>query len=247
MRAQALLEPQSSPSPSSILHLYLIGGFGLRRDHQSIDLPLGAQRLLAFLALQDRQRPRAYVAGMLWPDIGEERAGGRLRSAVWRLGHTGCQLVDGSRTHLRLAQEVHVDWRGVAREYRRLLDDSADMAVDLLTLVSASGDLLPEWYEDWVIIERERFRQLRLHALEALCVRLTKAGPTWLAVEVGLAAVAAEPLRESAHRALIEAHLAEGNRSEALRQLDLYRRLLRDELGLEPSESIAQLCAQGKE
>jgi DNA-binding SARP family transcriptional activator len=69
-----------------------------------------------------------------------------------------------------------------------------------------------------VLVERERFRQLRLHALEALCRRLTGDGLHAEAVDAGIAAIAAEPLRESAHRALMSAHVAEGNRGEAMRQ-----------------------------
>src|SRR6266571_3495035 len=53
-----------------------------------------------------------------------------------------------------------------------------------------SIDLLPYWYEDWVLVERERFRQLRLHALEALCEQLTALGRFDHAVEAGIAAVA---------------------------------------------------------
>ena len=79
-------------------------------------------------------------------------------------------------------------------------------------------DLLPDWNEDWVLIERERFRQARLHALEALCDRFSEAGRMMPAIQAGLAAVTADPFRESAHRALIRTHLREGNRSEALRQ-----------------------------
>jgi Bacterial transcriptional activator domain. len=56
-----------------------------------------------------------------------------------------------------------------------------------------------------------------------------------------LAAVSGEPLRESAHRQLIEVHLAEGNRVEALRQYEAYRQLMRDELGLGPSPHIVNL------
>ncbi|HEX2156656.1 MAG TPA: bacterial transcriptional activator domain-containing protein, partial [Actinomycetes bacterium] len=104
-----------------------------------------------------------------------------------------------------------------------------------------AGDLLPDWYEDWVVLERERLRQLRLHALEALCARLTGAGRFGAAVQAGLAAVAGEPLRESAHRTLIRAHLAEGNPGEAVRQYHLYRRLLTDELAIEPSPAIRGL------
>ena len=99
-----------------------------------------------------------------------------------------------------------------------------------------AGEILPDWYEDWVLIEREHFRQLRLHALEALCVELTAAGRFAEAAEAGLAAVEGEPLRESAHRALIGTYLAEGNPGEAIRQYQFFGRCLQDQLGLEPSE-----------
>jgi DNA-binding SARP family transcriptional activator len=58
-----------------------------------------------------------------------------------------------------------------------------------------------------------------------------------------LAAVACEPLRESTHRAVVRAHLAEGNPAEALRQYRSYRQLLNDELGLPPSRQFQELIA----
>src|SRR6266542_755007 len=225
------------------VQLSMIGGFELRRDGRLLRLPLTAQRLLAFLALQDRALLRHYVAGVLWPEVTEEHAGACLRSAGWRLGHSGEIMVEGSRTHLCLSPGVDVDWRALTARYQRLLDESEHLPPQFLGSLPVSGDLLPDWYDDWVIIERERFRQLRLHALEVLSTRLTAIGMAWRAVEAGLAAVAAEPLRESAHRALIAAYLAEGNRSEALRQFDRYRRLLGQELGLEPSELLKSLVS----
>ena len=63
--------------------------------------------------------------------------------------------------------------------------------------------MLPACYDDWVLVQRDRFRQLRLHALEALCERLTASGRYGEAIDAGLAAVCAEPLRESSHRVLI--------------------------------------------
>jgi DNA-binding SARP family transcriptional activator len=107
-----------------------------------------------------------------------------------------------------------------------------------------SGDFLPDWSEDWVLIERERFRQLRLHALEAICEQLTLAGRYGQAIDAGLAAVAGEPLRESAHRALIRAYLSEGNRVEALRQYELYRGLAHTELHVQPSPRMRALFAE---
>src|SRR5262249_3418614 len=94
------------------------------------------------------------------------------------------------------------------------------------------AELLPDWYDDWVLLERERLRELRLHALEALALRLAALGRFAEAVEAGLAAVRSEPLRESAHRVLIRLHLAEGNRHRALCQYREYTRLMRLDLNL---------------
>jgi DNA-binding SARP family transcriptional activator len=102
-------------------------------------------------------------------------------------------------------------------------------------------DLLPEEDGEWAIVERERFRQLRLHALEALSVRLRRAGRIAEAVEAAQTAVSAEPLRESAQRCLIAAHLAEGNQAEALAAYDRFAILLDDELGLVPSRTTEEM------
>lgn len=106
-----------------------------------------------------------------------------------------------------------------------------------------SDDILPEWSEEWLLSTREWFRQVRLHALEALCGRLCREARFGEALEAGLAAIACEPLRESSHRAVVRAHLAEGNAAEALRQYRSYRRLLRHELGLPPSAQFQELIA----
>jgi DNA-binding SARP family transcriptional activator len=108
-------------------------------------------------------------------------------------------------------------------------------------VAALSADLLPHWYDDWVLMEGEQWRQLRLHALEALAGRLTAAGRWGEAIDAASAAVRAEPLRESAHTALIQLHLAEGNQSEAVREFTRYRALLRTELGLEPTLPLRRL------
>jgi DNA-binding SARP family transcriptional activator len=134
-----------------------------------------------------------------------------------------------------------VDVRQANGLCRRLLEEGEGPepgSFDQLT-----EDLLPDWYDEWVVVARERFRQLRLHALEALSQRLTAAGRIPQAIEAGLAAVAAEPLRESAHRTVICAHLSEGNPAEAIAQYRKYRRLLRTELGIEPSRRMEELMA----
>ena len=145
--------------------------------------------------------------------------------------------------HLALATGVEVDLHAATLRARAVIRQREAHSEPDHRLLLHAGDLLPDWYDDWVIYERERLRQLRLHALEILCGQLVRQGRYAEATDAGLAAVAGDPLRETAQRALIAAYLAEGNPSDALRQYDLYRRTLADTLGLAPSPCMHALVA----
>ena len=107
-------------------------------------------------------------------------------------------------------------------------------------------DLLPGWYDDWALVERERVRQRLLHALEALSCQLARAGRCAEAVEAAMMAVTAEPLRESAQRVLIQAHLAEGNWVEGRRTFEAYRDVLDRELGVQPDPELAAMAPSAR-
>jgi len=216
------------------VRLRLVGEFELRGSDGAVRVCPSAQRLLAFLALAGRPVRRTVVAGALALAADEARAAARLRSVLWRVPRPGgLPLVEAGPQRVSLAPEVRVD-------YRQTEDEVAPGGADLADL---GEDLLPDWDDDWVIVERERYRQARLHALEQLCARHRAAGAYDLALRAGLTAVSGEPLRESAHRQVVETHLAEGNPAEALRQYETFRRLLRAELGLPPSAAIRALVA----
>src|SRR5205823_1458355 len=103
------------------------------------------------------------------------------------------------------------------------------------------GDLLPGWYDDWVLYERSRLSQLRLRALESLAEQLITEGDTKSALEAALAAVAIEPLRESAQRALIRVHIADGNHLDAVREYRSFRTRLAAEMDVTPSGQLESL------
>lgn len=220
--------------------LTLLGGFSLTCSGVHVGLPLSAQRLLAFLALHDRPLLRTYTAGCLWSDATEEHSVGSLRSALWRVRKPGHGLIDGDSTWLQLAPGVSVDVHHMTASAHCLIDESIDPAAPELDTLLCS-DLLPDWYDEWVIMARERLRQLRLHALEALAERLAVARNFGRAIEACLLAIEGEPLRESAHRILVGIHLAEGNRHEALRHFNHYRDLMKEGLGLAPSTEMVEL------
>ena len=222
--------------------LAMLDAFRLREDGRDVPLQPGGQRLLAFLAVHGRPVRRTYVSGCLWPDTSQEQANANLRTTVWRLRRLACRPVQATASELALAPGVRVDMHDVLTCARRVLDDRADPS-DLEMLVGA-GDLLPGLDDGWAVIERERFRQLRLHALEQLCAELADAGSYADAERAGLAAVAAEPLRESAHRALIGSRLAEGRVGEARRQYRLFCGLARDQLRTPPTARLEAMMGE---
>jgi DNA-binding SARP family transcriptional activator len=233
---------QSAPAD---LGLCLLSGFELRSGSEVVAVPHGSQRLVAFLALQSRPVQRAYVSGSLWPDANEQRAAGCLRSAMWRVPLLrGRSIVTSTATHMGLRPEVRVDYHETLAWATALVNGQHKDDLSLWHGPSGvSQELLPDWYDEWVLLERERFRQLRLHALEAVCERLVQEGRYAQALMAGLAAVAVEPLRESAHRLVVRAHIEEGNLYEAYRQYRSCAELLESELGLAPSPAMQALVA----
>jgi DNA-binding SARP family transcriptional activator len=224
----------------------VLGFFELRLDDRPVPLVANARRVLACLAIGGTAQRRETLAGQLWGSSSQERAQACLRTALWRVRQADPRLVHVGRDEIGLDAHVEVDlWTSTARA-RHLLADDGPIAgpVDWSGLLEA--DILPDWDEDWVVLERERHRQLRIHALEALSARLVAIGRFGAAIDAAYGAIAAEPLRESAHAVLIQAHVAEGNRAEAARQLGLYRRLLHEELGLDPSPDLEALVGLGR-
>jgi SARP family transcriptional regulator, regulator of embCAB operon len=222
----------------------VLGGFGLSWTGGVLGVPRASQRLLALLALRGGLASRTTVAGMLWPDVSESHAYSSLRSALSRLERTARKALTANRLEVGLAENVAVDVRHAQALARRLLDPAATpnpSDLGMAAVAALSDDLLPDWYDDWVLTEAEAWRQLRVHALEALAGRLTACGRWGEAASAAGAAVRAEPLRESARAALIQVHLSEGNQSEALRQFARYRALLHAELGLEPTPRLHHL------
>jgi DNA-binding SARP family transcriptional activator len=220
--------------------LRLLNAFELSCDGVPVQLPMSVQRLIAFVALHPHPLLRPYVAGSLWLDVSEDRASANLRSALWRLHRRGLVVVEATDQQLRLGANVDVDVHEAEALARRIMKDDNLDGIDLAPS-SLSRDLLPDWYDEWVLIERERYRQLRLWALDALCDRLMRGGRLSEALELGLLSVSGEPLRETAHRAVVRVHLADGNVAEAIRHYRFYRRLLREHLGIEPSARMREL------
>jgi DNA-binding SARP family transcriptional activator len=230
-------------APAAGVRLALLRGFELTRNGVCVPLSSGLQHLLAYLALHRRALRRTQVAGILWDDVTDRRAAGNLRSALWRLKHLGVDLVGSANQQLSLSAGVAVDIWEADRIARLALDPTTDATALNLEDLPITGELLPGWDQEWVLLERERQRQIGLHVLDALCERWTQTAQYDKAIRAGLAAIATEPLHESSHRALIGAFLAEGNPAEAIRRYREFRDSLWTELHIEPSARITEMVA----
>lgn len=216
------------------VHIQLLGGFRLDLDQSPVHVVPGARRLLALLALRDSPVPRQVAATLLWPDATARRASACLRSSLWRLAKPPTPLVVVTEDALVLGEDVEVD-------FRRACAFAAAPGARPEAVGMLKADLLPGWWQPWVQAERDWWWQARLRALETLSDRFRSCGDHHHAHQAALAAVQTDPLRESAHRTLVELHLADGNPAQAVRQYQSYRRQLLAELGLEPSAHIHEL------
>lgn len=236
--------PGASPGGSRVA-VSLLDQFELRLDDQPVEVPVGAQRLIALLGLVG-PRTRAEAAARMWPDPSDAQTQGCLRTALWRLQRRlGAEVVLSSNNRLRLAPDIAIDTELLVYRALRIVDGrAAELPASELTVGAlATGELLPGWEDDWVVFERERLRELRLHALERLCAWFAVQKRYGMAMEAALAAVREDPLRESARRAVIKVHLAQGNLVQARSHYGDFRRLMLIELQLEPTAELAALVS----
>jgi DNA-binding SARP family transcriptional activator len=206
-------------------------------------VPHSVERLLAYLALTERPVSRAKLAGTLWFDAPEQRAANNLRTTLWRLGRACDHIVSADPDRLVLSPEVKVDATELANLSQRLIHAPDPAPADLgdLPVLVAHSDLLPGWEDGWVVADRERFRVLRLEALEHASAALIERRCLGEALVAALAAVRSEPLRESCRRLVVKVHITAGNMAEALHSYDNYRELLWHELEVEPSRLMQRL------
>ena len=202
----------------------VLGAFTLTVEGAPVALSVDARRLVAYLAVHPRPQARATLAADLWPAVAAERL---LADAVAAVDVPGL-LDETDPGVLSLGADVEVDLAEAMRLIRGLPTMPADTPVDTTVL---TADILPGWSAAWIEIERERFRQLRLYAIEERSQRLITAGRFDHAVAMAKVAVRTAPSRESARRALIEAYVAQGDLAAAVNAYDEYQELLRSSVG----------------
>lgn len=226
--------------PTRRWSLLLRDGFRLLDGEHTVAVPSRERRVLAVLALQGR-RPRAHLSGLLWPDSEERRAQASLRAAIWRIQHVAQGVLTEADGLLGLAPDAHVDVHELRELTHRVANreplENPDVALEVLR----RGPLLPGWYDDWVLEQRAHLHQQQLRSLESLAQEFVRTGRLDAALEAAMTAATLEPLRESAHRTLIQVHLEDGNHVEALTVYRDFSQRLRRELGITASPRMVEL------
>jgi len=223
-----------------VLHVELLHHFRITSNGLSLELGRSGERMVAYLALEDRSLARDRIAGALWPDTSQSRAAANLRRALWVVRHHVPGLMRSHAHRLALVSGTSVD----VRAQRYLIEaitggERNTVTADELRLLR--GDLLPDWDEPWLMASRQELRQLRMISLEAVAAAHLGESRPASALAVSLCVACEEPLRESAHRLVIQAHLAQGNWAEAARHYDRYRSQLWAELQLRPGVGLEAL------
>jgi DNA-binding SARP family transcriptional activator len=227
------------------LRLHVLGRFEIVGPTEPpAQLPGPAQRLAAFLAVHDEPVGRSHVAGVLWPEVGHDHALSNLRTALWRLRTMAPGLVRTVGSGLRRAAGVVVDLQEGEALAHRIMQEGLSLGEARGAAPLLSHDLLPDWEDEWLVFDRERFLDLRVRALERLCGQLSAMGDHAEAAHAGLLAIQGDPLRESASVALMHTYIAEGNEARALQLFRALEHRLEEELQVSPSPATADLARQ---
>ena len=232
------------------LRVTLLGGFDARLvSGAPVSLPTKkAQALLAYLAVRpDQSHPRDKLAALLWGEKSDEQARGGLRHALVALRRA---LADAHPPPLRIEGQtlalnsdgVEVDVvtfeRRVAEGTPQALEQAAELyRGDLLLGFSVNEPL----FEEWLVAERERLREMALAALARLLAQQSKAAGTERAIQTAVRLLGLDPLQEGVHRTLMRLYLRQGRRGAALKQYQVCVGALQRELGTEPEAETRQL------
>lgn len=222
--------------------LRLIRAWQLRRDTDVVHVALRQQRLITALAING-PRTRSYLVGLLWPESPESRALESLRVALHLISRQVPGLLVNHGRMLSLSERVDVDLHRLRDQIRELGRTGLNGNVSSCLQQLRDSELLPGWYDDWVLFEQSRLQQDRLHAYHIISRSSLARRDYESALEAAEAALEVEPLYESAVGLLIEAERARGNNAAAVRAFNKYETKLKADMGLVPSMAIRRLVS----
>ncbi|MBW3622685.1 MAG: AAA family ATPase, partial [Armatimonadetes bacterium] len=239
----------------SPLTIELLGGLAVRSDDEVV-ARFRTQKtavLLAYLATYlHRQHAREELVDLLWPDADLDAGRTSLRTALASLrkqleppGTPEGRILMADRLHVQLNPEAVTTDLLTLERASKTAANAADPAERIASLIHAAeqyrGHLLPGFYEDWTLRERERYQSLYVELLRELVSELERSGDFSRALDYAQRIVAVDPLIEEAHADLLRLYAATGQYSAMTRQYRELERVLRQNLGSPPSERTQAL------
>jgi DNA-binding SARP family transcriptional activator len=231
-----------------LLEMRFLGGVAIQQN----GVPLTAlksqkgQALLCYLALTSKAHGRLALAGLLWPEMTEEKALMNLRNVLTRLKQHLAPHLTITRQSIGFNQDVPY-WLDVA-EFEAGVAASSDTGRLQAAVKLYGGDFLDGFYlsdvthfDEWVLAQRARLRELALAALHRLVTHFAAQAEYETAIAYARQLLAIEPWREEAQRELMRLLAFSGQRSAALRQYETCRRILTEEVAVQPSAETESL------
>lgn len=236
----------------AILELKFLGGLTIQLD----GVPLSALKsqkgkaLLCYLAVSGKEERRPFLAALLWPDMPESQALMNLRKTLQRLRPLQHYLLI-TRETVDFNQEI--DRSVDVTEFEAGTSASQNIPHLQKAVALYQGDFLDGFmlsdaplFEEWVLAQRARLREMALAALQRLVLHFRESGELETAVTYARQRLTIEPWHEETHRDLMHLLALSGQHSSALAQYEICRQLLADELGVEPTVTTIQLYEQIK-
>ncbi|MEJ2711034.1 MAG: tetratricopeptide repeat protein [Anaerolineales bacterium] len=197
-----------------------------------------SQSLLAYLLLhRDAPQPRRQIAYLFWPESDESQARTNLRKLIFGLRKAWEEAddfldLDGPEIQWRDDTSFMLD----VEEFENLANQASSTSELKKAIEVYGGDLLPNCYEDWVMLERQRLHQLFLDTLERLIEQLETARDYQAAIIYAHRLLQHAPLREDTYRRLMRLYALNGDRAGVLHTYHSCATALQKELQVEPSQ-----------
>ena len=240
------VKQSAKQSRGKVLEIFLLGQFSIHLDGRPVEIPSRpAQSLLAYLALTEGvSHRREKLAGLLWPDISDADARRNLRRALWHIRKVleGQAPLRADDINVAFADgpQVWVDALTVAQKL-----SNERPVEELVRAVSAyGGELLPGFYDEWIIVERERLQAAFESRIKLLLDRLVEDGRWEDVLEWGERWIALGGAAEPAYRALMAAYSERGDLAGVGHTYQRCVEALERSLGVEPSDETRSLYIQ---
>ncbi len=238
--------------PKKQFRAYLFGVMSLQIEGQPIPLPNSAvaRRLLAYLLLhKDRPHPRSVLAGIFWGESTETRARKSLSQALWHIRQSAPDLVAASTEEIVVADAESVWTDAYAFEtiinahLSERLEDTG--ALDLNNALELyRGDLLEGVYDDWLLLERERYSDLYLRGMENLAKLEKRGGYYRRALEITQELLKFRPFDESFYQEAMRLYYLLGKADAALWQYETCCQILKEEFDVGPNPKTVLLAQE---